>query len=467
MGVLENTSIVGKSFKKDEGKVWPQILAICAVSLGPLNNGMQFVWSSPFALVISQDPTYDVTEADTSQFMLYQSSAMILFGFLFFSLSEKVGRKKCVLFLAIPLVATWLMLIFARTKWEFIAARFIAGIADAVFFTTVPSYIGEISTPTVRGTFGNTPILFFYLGQLIINTIGSYCSVTLSAYICLPIPIIFFISVLFIPESPYQLIKDNKLEEAKASLKWLRRKQEIEEDYAAIKADVERQISESASWLDLVRIRSNMRALRAGIFVRVSQQFCGISTFASYTQTIFQQAGTSLSPQYSSIIFTGLIIILNLIFSISVEKFGRKPSYFYSLLSAGGVLLALAIYFFLEQFQLVNLEQIKWFPLAGMFSWVFAYSFGLGLVPTLMLGELFSASIKSKALGVLMVFFGAGIMLTNAIYHLMVTNIGMYSPFLVYAIACFLSSFLVLSWVPETKGKTLEEIQQTLKGKKL
>lgn len=253
------------------------------------------------------------------------------------------------------------------------------------------------------------------------------------------------------------------MKEAKQSIQWLQRKIDVEEDFLKMKTDVERQISERGSWMDIIKISSNRRALRAGIFLRISQQFCGISTFATYTQFIFAKAGGNLSPQYSSMIFAGLLTVLNLICSISVEKFGRKPSYFYSLLSSGVVLLSMALYFFMDQFQLANLDKFNWFPLAGMITFVFVFSFGLGIVPTLMLGELFSASIKSKGLALLIGTFGISVLISTNIFHLLTSSVGLYAPFLLYAISCFFSSFLTLKWVPETKGKTLEQIQQSLK----
>lgn len=266
-----------------------------------------------------------------------------------------------------------------------------------------------------------------------------------------------------LPESPYQLIRDGKYDEAQKTIKWLIRKPDIEEDFLAMKEDVERQMSERGKWKDLIKIDSNRRALRAGVFLRFSQQFCGIAIFGSYTQTIFEKAGGNLAPQYSSMIFIGLIWILNLLCSASVEKFGRKPSYFYSLLSCGFILVILAVYFALDQYSVVNLDQLNWFPLVGMMLYVFTFAFGLGIVPTLMLGELFSASIKSKGLCVLVSLFGIAVFIATNLFHVLTWNLGLYAPFLLFGVSCLCSSILTLRWVPETKGKTLEEIQQYLK----
>jgi len=268
--------------------------------------------------------------------------------------------------------------------------------------------------------------------------------------------------MMLLPESPYQLIKDKKIDEAKQSIKWLRRKLNVEDDFLSMKADVERQMSESGTWKDLINIESNRKALRAGLFLRCSQQFSGITVFSMYTQIIFQKAGSSISPEISSISFLAAATVLNLLFSLCVEKFGRRSSFFISILSCGLVLLIMSGYFIADQYGLITLS---WFPLAGMITYVVAFAPGVSIVPTLMLGELFSSSIKSKGLCVLVFAFGASIFLTSNVFRLLNNYVGLYGPFLVYGLSCLLASILTLRWVPETKGRTLEEIQQDLKRK--
>ncbi|XP_030765056.1 facilitated trehalose transporter Tret1-like [Sitophilus oryzae] len=458
-----NISANGLS-KVDNGKRWPQILAILTVSLGSFTNGVLFVWSSPFTLVITKDKeNYSITESEASYFNVMQPVGMLTASLFFFKIAEFLGRKKAVMSLALPHLISWIITIFARSKWEFYAARIMAGIADACMFCSVPPYVGEICTPEVRGFWGNVPTFILYVGQVCITILGSYLSVQTTAYICMTVPIIFVVLVSILPESPYQLIKDGKYDEAKSSIMWLQRKENVEHEFVAMKFDVERQTSESARWRDLIFIESNRKALRAGTFLRFSQQLSGVAVFASYTQPIFEKAGGSISPQISSMIFLGLIAVLNLFCSFGVDRFGRRLSYFYSILICGFILLGMSLYFIFDQYQFIDVSSLSWFPLAGMLSWTVCYSFGLGVVPTLMLGELFSVSIKSKGLCILIVFFGLSVFLTTNLFHLFTSNIGMFSPYMIYGLCCLVSAFITLRWVPETKGKTLEEIQQSLK----
>lgn len=453
-----------QEYPSENGKHWPQILAVFTVSLGSFTTGLIFVWSSPFTLVLIQDKeNYNITEDEASYLIIFQPIGMILMSFFIFKITEWLGRKKSVLLLAIPHVTYWIITMFAKSKWGFYMARFVGGLGDCCLFCGTPPYIGEITDPKVRGFWGNFPTFALYGGQLAITVMGTYLDIKTTAYIGVVFPVLFFLLVCLLPESPYQLIKDGKYDDARKAITWFRRKINIEQDFQNMKADVDRQMSESGTWKDLFTIDSNRRALRAGVFLRFSQQLCGVAVFSQYTQPIFEKAGGNISSQYSSMIFMGLIFALNLFCSGAVAKFGRKLSYFYSLLTSGFVLLIMGVYFLLDQYEYANLNSLGWFPLAGMLIWVFTYSFGLGVVPTLMLGELFSSSIKSKGLSILVTLFGLSVFLTSNIFNVLTAQVGLYSPFLMYGVCCLISTILTLRWVPETKGKTLEEIQQALK----
>lgn len=97
---------------------------------------------------------------------------MIITSSFFFYIADLLGRKKAIQFLAIPLIVSLIVTMFARNKWHFYAARFIAGFGDGIIFCSLPPYIGEITTPTVRGEWGNTPTFFIFLGQFSITVIG-------------------------------------------------------------------------------------------------------------------------------------------------------------------------------------------------------------------------------------------------------------------------------------------------------
>ncbi|XP_066147095.1 facilitated trehalose transporter Tret1-like [Euwallacea fornicatus] len=451
---------------KNEGKRWPQVLCMVIVSLGCFSVGLHWSWSSPFSLVLSQDKiNYNISEEETSYFLIFQPLGMMIFSPFYYKISEYLGTKKSLWMLGIPHLLSWITAAVSTSKWEFYTSRFLAGVADAVFFCAGPPYIGEVTTPTIRGYWGFMPIFAVYLGALIITALAIYLDVIISSCINMVPSILFLLMMWFLPESPYQLIKDGKFEQAKECLKWLRRKSDVEEDFMHIKTAVESSLAHKSKFKELLTVKSNRRGLRAGVLVRCGQQFSGISIFMNYSQMIFLKVGGNFSPQVSSMVFLATAAGFNVICSSLIERFGRKVTFITSAFACGIVLILMSSYFFLDEYNLVNLEGLEWFPLMGLILFIIVYSPGVGIIPTLMLGELFTGSTKYKSLCVLSGAFAVAVLLTAMFFNLLNAYVGLYGPFLVYGLSCLVSGALALRWMPETKGKTLEEIQQNLQSR--
>lgn len=370
--------------------------------------------------------------------------------------------------MGIPQAVSLLLTAFAGNIYVFYVARAIAGLADAALFSAMPSYIGEIATPKVRGTWGNCMTLSIYLGQAIINVIGGYASVRTTALVSLAFPVLFLCTFAFAPESPYYYMMRGRREDARKSLTTLRRTPNVEAELTQLEADVERQMSESGTWKDLFTSRSNRKALMAGIFLRWSQQLSGIACFAVYTQYIFKQAGGAMNATESAITFQSSLAVGNLVASLFLDKIGRRLAMMYSLLCSSIVTAGLTAFFYISHVHPeVDISNFQWVPLAGMMMYVVVYSFGIGIVPTLMLGELFSTSIKGKGLCALTISFSVAVSVVTKVFQVMEVNFGLYAPFALFSACSLVNTFFTYCFVPETKGKTLEEIQQNLKGTKL
>ncbi|VEN36535.1 unnamed protein product [Callosobruchus maculatus] len=428
---------------------------------------MMISWTSPFLVKITKDKVnYNITEDQASYFAIIPPASMVVSAIFCTRLSDVIGRKYTIMLTALPYTTFWILTAFFSDVYVLYAARMIAGFGDAIVFTSVPMYIGEISTPKVRGTWGNFVALGIFLGQFVIHVVGAYFTVSQTALIFLPLGPLFFILMLFVPESPYYYIIKHRVEDAKKSLSKLRGKKDVEEDIAHIRQAIERQMLLAATWKELFFVKMNRKALFAGIFLRVSQQLGGVASFNIYTQLIFEKAGTSLKPENCSIIYTGICFVFMAIGSFIGDRFGRKKAYITSCCTCGVVLLLEAVYFYLDlEVPGAEVRRFNWFPLAGMISYVICSSFGLGTIPTLMLGELFSASIKTKGLTILTFVFGIMLFVSNNLFYLLKQFVGMYGPFLCFGLCCLVSSVLSMFIVPETSGKSLEQIQSSLETK--
>ncbi|XP_057661003.1 facilitated trehalose transporter Tret1-like [Diorhabda carinulata] len=463
MGILFNFKFFTKT---QEEREWPQALAIVTASMAAFVAGLLTSWSSPFLIKITNDKvSYNISEKDASYFTIIQPTAMVLTCVIFSILCDKIGRKRTLLLITVPHLCSWILAAVAKNVYVFYASRCCAGIGDGCLFAALPMYIGEVASPKVRGTWGNCLVSSMYLGEFVIQAMGYFLNVKQTSYACMPISILFFVLFWFMPESPYYLIMQDCDEEAKRALAFLNRKLDVEDDFQKLRMDVKRQMSEAGTWKDLFTIKSNRKALISAIFLRSSQQLGGTTVFIMNIEFIFEKSKGGVSPQVSSMIYLGLCLLLNiLVIVFVVERLGRRLCYILSLSLASIPLLVLSVYFFIEKYVSdVDLGFLNWIPIVAMISYQICNSFGMAVIPTLMLGELFSTSVKSKAMTVLMIDFGLMIFVTNNVLHALQSVIGLCGPFLLFAVSNIISAFMTMWLVPETRGKTLEQIQQLLK----
>lgn len=255
-------------------------------------------------------------------------------------------------------------------------------------------------------------------------------------------------------------------EGAEDSLQKLRGKTDVKYELDDMKIIVEAQMSQKKGLKEILMTKSNRNALLILVGLKAAQQFSGITAFLFYVQIIFENAGGHFSSAVSSILF-GLVQLISSVFSaLVVDKIGRKPLL---ILSCIGTAIALTIqgtYFYLQDQNYPGLSEFNWIPLPTMLFFVVTYSFGLGVIPYMMPGELFPTNIKAKALCIMDLYLALAAFFVAKLYQIIADSYGTYVPFFLFTFCCILSLFFVIFCVPETKGRSLEEIQEWLKGNK-
>lgn len=375
-----------------------------------------------------------------------------------------IGRKCALLLLVIPQLIPWFLVAFSSSPAWLYVGRIITGVGEGALFTVLPMYLGEISEPRVRGVLGSSLSVAFIGGILLINCYGSYVSIYNAAFISMAIPVLFVITFIWMPESPYYYLMKGKTQEARKSLKILRRSDDVENELNKLTLDVERQISEPGSIMDLFTSRTNRKAFLIILGLRTVQVFSGLAAFNLYTQRIFKQAGGHISPSLSSIIYTATQMTVTFFGSVLADKYGRRPLLIGSCGCSSTLLVIEGLYFYFKQTG-HDMTLFKVVPLIGMMMYIISFSLGLGVAPNLMLGELFAANVKAKALSILTIYFAIGISSSAKLFKELEYNLGMCVPFFTFSVVCFSGVLFAYYCVPETKGKTLEEIQQLLSGK--
>ncbi|KAI4468831.1 facilitated trehalose transporter tret1-2 -like protein [Holotrichia oblita] len=457
----------GSSGNKAPDKVqnWRQICAVCSAGLAAFSASSLFNWTSPAIPKLQSDEYPNINFNDVSYLSVIPPIATIITSPSYDYFLNKFGRKYTLLSVAVFHLISFILIAIATDIWIFYLSRVLFGVADVFMFGSLPVYISEVTTPDVRGTWGNIMVIFIFIAQFSVNAVGYYCSIPTTACIFAAAPLIFFATFIFMPETPYHYVMKEQDKEAEKSLRRLRGTKYVNEELEQITADVKRQLLDPGTFKDLFFLKHNRKAIFIVVLARMIQQFSGLSALSVYNQYIFKEAGQNINEGVSAMIFNSMLAISTICGPIFIRKFGTNLSMVISCLGSFITLIAEAIYFYVEQRQEIDLSFMNWFPLFGLVIYVIAFSIGLALVPTLLLGELFATNMRGHASCVMNIAFSIFISVATKLFHLLTSSFGMYVPFAFYGICAFAGIFLCYKFIPETKGKTLEEIQQFLKSK--
>lgn len=186
-------------------------------------------------------------------------------GTIFFGkMAEKFGKKKTLLMLMIPHSIFWILVLTSTHVYHLYAARVIAGLSGGGALRTISLFIAEISENHIRGRLGSYLILFLSAGTLIVFIAGTYLSFFTVSLLMLSFPILFFISVLFLHDSPHSLMSRNKSKEAWESLMFYRTcgrnemaSAKFKEEFELIKSALVNKHEEKLALSDFRKLNSN------------------------------------------------------------------------------------------------------------------------------------------------------------------------------------------------------------------
>ncbi|TRX60040.1 sugar porter family MFS transporter [Fulvivirga sp. M361] len=389
-------------------------------------------------------------------------------------LSDKYGRRLILMFSALLFLVSALASTIPEAPGFLVAARLIGGIGVGIAAMVAPLYISELAPANLRGrlvslyqfaiTLG---ILFSYLSNtfLLNNATNSEVTSGFLNYIfveevwrgmfgseTLP-AILFFVLLFFVPKSPRWLTKEGQSEEASAVLTKIHgetmAKVEMEEITDTIS-------HESGSFKQL--FSKGLRvALVIGLVLPLVSQFTGITTVMYYAPTIFELAGFQSGSAFGT---AALIGFVNMIFTLvaiwKIDHFGRKP-----ILMAG--FLGLSIALFLIGFQFTGSQEIDQAGTAIVASFlfyimVFAATIGPGV--WVLLSEIYPTKVRGRAMAIGTFCLFVGSTLVTQTFPMLRGWLGIGPTFWVYAAIMLPGLYFVWKVVPETKNKTLEEIEK-------
>ncbi|XP_045474578.1 facilitated trehalose transporter Tret1-like [Harmonia axyridis] len=455
-----------KSFLSDVPGCAPQLLAVVLGTLNAISDGMQFGWTSPMVPRFqTPDAPFQITETDVTWLeMTYMLSGIAGMPITIY-LVDTIGRKKSVLLASASCLIGWVLIGVADKVWYLYAGRLINGLAADIAFICSPMYVAEIAHQKIRGFLSGLIYVMVFGGILLIYSIGPFAPVYVPAMVGSGVLLIQLCTFPFMPESPYYLLYKDRKEEAKKSLMQLRGLEgpQIEEELTDIAAAIARQKKETGRPLDLILVKSNRKAATIMTILNAAQHMAGVTVITMNVHLILTAAESIyLSPETSAILFGAVMLVATIICLLLIDMFGRKILLINSALLSGITLLTMAVFFHLKH-NGVDVSAVSWIPIVCVMMFAAFFKSGLGIIPIVMTAELFPAKIKALGMGFADIVYILFSSVSIYVYRYLVESIGIFFPFYIFSACCFLTGLFTFCFIPETKGKTLEEIQMILK----
>jgi SP family xylose:H+ symportor-like MFS transporter len=450
---------------------------ICAAAaLGGLLFGYDWV------VIGGAKPFYEKYFQLESQELVGWANSCALLGCLLGSIvsggmTDRFGRKKLLIVSALLFGFSSVLTGWAASFTMFIVWRMLGGVAIGIASNVSPTYIAEVSPPSWRGrlvALNQFTIVIGILAAQIVNWLiaekvpsgataemirvswnGQYGWRWMFTAVAVP-SAVFLVASLFVPESPRWLAQNRMIERARATLARIGGASYATQALAEIAATVDTDSTAHVHWADLFH-RNARRILGIGIFLAVLQQWSGINVIFNYAEEVYRSAGYGVSDILFNIVITGSInLAMTLVALGFVDRFGRRPL---MLFGCAGIAVSHMLIGLAYRLHLGGLP-----VLVFTLSTIGCYAMSLAPVTWVLIAEIFPNRIRGLAVSVTVSALWIASFVVTFTFPVINRAAGTAATFWIYALVCIIGFFFIRYRVPETKGKSLEQIERDLIG---
>ena len=441
-------------------------------------GGLLFGWD--WVVIGGAKPFFQRYFQLTSEAQIGWANSCALIGCLVGSLiagglSDRFGRKRLLVVAALLFAVTSVGNGLAPSFALFIAWRMLGGVAIGLASSLSPMYISEIAPAQMRGKLVSINQLTIVIGILLAQYINWFLVRNLPqgasdefirnswfgqqgwrwmfGLTALP-SLLFLIGMFFVPESPRWLAKNGQPDRARGVLKQIGGAPYADAAIAEIESTLVSEEIQHVRFADLLEPKMR-KVLVLGVVLAVLQQWCGINVIFNYAEEIFKAAGYDISSVLKNIAWTGSV---NMMFTFvalgTVDRVGRRP-----LMLFGSAALAL-IYTAMGFCYARGLQGLP--VLLLVLAAIGCYAMSLAPVTWVVISEIFPNRIRGAAMSLAVTALWIACFILTYTFPLLNSTLGPSGTFWLYAVICVAGFLFILVKLPETKGKTLEQIEKDL-----
>ncbi|WP_408956793.1 sugar porter family MFS transporter [Natrinema sp. 74] len=375
-------------------------------------------------------------------------------------LADRLGRRRLILVGAVVFFVGSLIMAIAPTVEILIVGRIVDGIGVGFASVVGPLYISEISPPKIRGSLVSlnqltitSGILIAYLVNYAFSSGGEWR--WMLGLGMLPAAVLFA-GMLFMPESPRWLYEQGRVSDAREVLSKTRLESQIDAELSEIKETVR---TESGTFRDLFQpwVRP---MLVVGIGLAAFQQVTGINTVMYYAPTILESTGFADTASILATVGIGAVnVVMTVVAVLLIDRTGRRPLLLTGLAGMAGMLGVLGVAFYLPGLS----GGLGLIATGSLMLYVAFFAIGLGPVFWLLISEIYPMEIRGTAMGVVTVINWGGNLIVSLTFLRLVDVFGQSGTFWLYGVLSVIALVFCYQLVPETKGRSLEEIEADLR----
>ncbi|XP_057473654.1 sugar transporter ERD6-like 7 [Actinidia eriantha] len=453
----DGSAVADQTRKSSKGHEWMVYLSTFIAVCGSYAFGACAGYSSPTQSGIMEDLSLSL--AEYSLFGSILTFGAMVGAITIGPIADWIGRKGAMRVSSSFCVAGWLAIYFAEGPLPLDIGRLATGYGMGAFSYVVPVFIAEIAPKNLRGALTTLNQVMICCGVSVSFIIGMVLKWRVLALIGLIPCAIVVLGLFLIPESPRWLAKVGRQKDFEAALQRLRGKDaDISEEKDEIQDYIETlQRLPKAKLLDLFQ-RRYLRSVIIGIGLMVCQQLGGINGICFYVTSIFESAG--FPSNIGTIVYACIQVPITALGAPLIDRVGRKPLI---LVSASGLVVGCmltAISFYLKVRE-IALDASPILAVTGILVYIGSFSIGMGAVPWVVMSEIFPINVKGVAGGLATLVNWFIAWLESYTFNFLMSW-SSYGTFILYGAINALAIVFVIKVVPETKGKTLEQIQAAI-----
>jgi sugar porter (SP) family MFS transporter len=413
------------------------------------------------------DAEFELNEFELGWVVTSMAVAATVSIFVCGPLADRVGRRTVLRLATCVFAVSALLAALSANLATLIVARLLSGFGVGAVLVTAPMYIAEISPPAWRGRMVSFNQLFIVLG-ILAAFVSNYLIVRigdaqawnwrwmLGIGVAPAIP--YFFALLIVPESPRWLAMHGQLPAARRVLARLTSSERADHELEAVMHSLEHEARRPKPALAEIFSPALRGVLIIGLLVGVLQQVTGISSVLSYATVIFERAGAGANASFMQTVLIGLVnVVFTVLALLLIDRVGRRV-----LLMSGcagmGVFMLLAAH----GFQIEGEAHGSTLVLIGLLGFVASFAFSLGPAMWVLFSEIFPNRIRGLAISCVGVVNSTVCVVVQFVFPWQMETLGAASTFLIYGVLALAGIAFIWRLVPETRGRSLEELEHDL-----